>query len=93
MRIPLKMRLGQTDYIGQPFNSRPPLLRIPCAMHNHRLFQDTLHGIPRVEGRERVLENNLHLPPLPAHVLHRQLRDLPAFKPDFPRRRLDQTKQ
>src|SRR5207253_10074628 len=51
-------------------------------VHAQRLSDDLAHGHPRVEGRVRILEDDLHLPPNVAHLAACELRDVLPVEDD-----------
>ena len=60
------------------------------TMDDQRLADDSTHGVARVQGRERVLEDDLHVAPHLAQRLAFQGRYVATLEPDLARTRLDQ---
>ena len=61
-------------------------LRSPTPCTLHRLADHAPDAVPRVQRRERVLEDHLHAPPQRAQLALAEVRDVPAVEADRARR-------
>ena len=90
VRVARRSILRQTDAHEQIAHApvRVALRREP--MHAHRLGDHPTHRVPRIQGRERILEDHLHPPPQRPQVALAERREILPVEGDPPGRRLVQ---
>ena len=90
MRIVVDVLGAQADALEDVRDAGAALLRLADAVHAQRFADDVARRHARIERRERVLEDDLHLPPVGAQLPLVEMRDVGAVDPDPARGRLDQ---
>ena len=90
VREPVVVLRVEPDDLEQLRDAALALGRRADAVDVERLGDDEADALARVERRVRVLEDHHHLAPERAHVLARELRDVPALEDDLAVRRLEQ---
>src|SRR3954468_20081324 len=90
MRIIVDMLGAQPDALEDVSDARAALLRVADAVHAQRLADDVAGRHARIERRERILKDDLHLPSVGAQLRLGEMRDIRAVDLDLPRSRLDQ---
>ena len=80
----------EADAFEQPAHAVALLLPARDAVDGERLADDRAGGHSRVERGVGVLENDLHVPPLPPQFVRREFEKVPAPERDLPAGRLDQ---
>ena len=91
VREPVRVLRAQSDRLEELVHAPallPPALGDPVDLE--RLGDDVADGQARVERRVRVLEHDLQLAPVFAHLAALEARDVVPVHDDLPRGRLDQ---
>ena len=90
VRIVVDVLGAQADAAEDVGDARAAFLRVADAVHAQRLADDVAGGHARIERGERVLEDDLHLPPVGAQLRLAEMRDVGAVDRDAAGGRLDQ---
>jgi hypothetical protein len=93
VRMPTDMLPREADEVEKFCDPCAPGGGVADAMDHERLGDDVADRHPRVQRAERILENDLHLPPLATHGLRRQAGQVLAAMQHLARRRLDEPQQ
>ena len=90
VRIIAHLRPAQSDALEQRGHARGPVAAAGDAVHAQRLADDVARRHARIERGERVLEDDLHPPPVGAQLDLAEPRDVLAVERDAAGGRLDQ---